>query len=81
MTSKNTRNLIIVITIVVVLILLGLFGYDFRGYGMMAGYAVGNMLFGWIFSILILILLLVGIYWLIKNMNYRDRRKQHGKIK
>lgn len=38
-------------------------------YGMMAGaYGIGGMFFGWIFSILIIVALILFIIWLIKQI-------------
>ncbi len=71
--SKNNNNLIIgVVVIVVVLILFGFFG--FGGYRMMGGYNSGFMLIGWILNILIIVLVVLGILWLFKNINYNRRR-------
>ena len=73
MTNKDNKNLIIVIAVVIgVLLLLGLFGFGFRGYGMMTGYDTGFMSFGWIMSILVIVLIIAGIYWLIKNANRNE---------
>jgi uncharacterized membrane protein len=75
MAKKNNNNLIIgVIIVAVILILLGGFGFGNRGYGMMGGYNSGFMLFGWIFNILIIILIIVGAYWVIKNIDSIKRR-------
>lgn len=71
--SKNNNNLIIgVVIIVVVLILLG--SFRFGGYGMMGRYNPGFMLFSWILNIIIIILIILGIFWVIKNMDYIKRR-------
>jgi hypothetical protein len=69
MTKKDNKNLIIgVLVIVLVLVLLGSFG--FGGYGMMMGYNPGFMMFGWIFNIIIIILIILGIFWLIKHVDF-----------
>lgn len=74
MAKKNNNNLIIVVVVVVVLlILLGTFGFGNRGYGMMGGYNPVFMLFSWIFSIIFIILIIVGAYWVIKNINFNRR--------
>lgn len=75
MTNKNNKNLIIIIVAVVaVFILAWIFGFSsygmmsgYRTYGMMGGYGYGFSPFGWIFSVLIIVLVIAGIYWFIKN--------------
>lgn len=75
MANKNNNNLIIgILAAVAILIFLGIFGSGFGGYGMMGGYGGGFMSFGWIFSILVIVLIIAGIYWLIKNANHNERR-------
>jgi heme/copper-type cytochrome/quinol oxidase subunit 4 len=56
--------------VVAVLIVLGLFGFGFRNYGMMGGNNNGFVSFGGIFGILMAVLVIAGIYWLIKNANH-----------
>jgi uncharacterized membrane protein len=76
MTKKDNKNFIIgIVVVIAILILLEFFGFGFRSYGMMSGYSYGFMSLGWIFSILVIILIIVGIYWLIKNIDYNKRRK------
>ena len=71
MTSKDNYNTIaLVIVVVVVLIILGMFGFGYRNYGMMGGYNNGFMSFSGIFGILMVVLVIAGIYWLIKNANH-----------
>jgi len=75
MTSKDNKNLLIgVLVVIAVLIILGVFGFGFRNYGMMGYSSSGFMSFSWIFSILIIILIIAGIYWLIKNADHHNRR-------
>ena len=75
MTGKNNNNLIIgILAVAAILIVLGIFGSGFGSYGMMEGYSSGFMSFGWIFNVLVIILIIAGIYWLIKNANHNERR-------
>jgi hypothetical protein len=75
MTKLDNKNLIIgALVIIVVIIFLGSFG--FGGYGMMRGYNPEFMIFGWIFNILIFILIILGIFWLIKHVDINGRRKK-----
>ena len=68
--NLNNKNLIIgVVVIVVLFILLGI-GFGYRGYGMMGGYNPGLILFGWIFNIIIIVLIILGIIWLIKHVDF-----------
>jgi protein-S-isoprenylcysteine O-methyltransferase Ste14 len=70
MKNKDNRNTItLVVVVVAVLIILGLFGFGFRNYGMMGGYNNGFISFAGIFGILMVVLVIAGIYWLIKNAN------------
>jgi len=62
--ANNKDTLLIVLIVVIVLILFGGFG----GYGMMSGFNGGFILLGWFFNILIFILVIAGIYWLIKKI-------------
>ncbi len=49
---------------------------DGYGGGMMyGGYGGTWMIFGWIFYLLIITLIIAAIYWLIKSANSRDRRR------
>ncbi len=65
-TDKN--NLIMgIIVVVVLLMLLRIIGFGSMDYGMMGGYNYGFMSFSWIFNILIILLIIAGIYWFIKN--------------
>ena len=74
MANKNNNLIIGILAVAAILILLGIFGSGFGGYGMMGGYGIGFMSFGWIFNILIIVLIITGIYWLIRNMDYNKRR-------
>ena len=64
--TKNKNTLIIVLIIVVVLLLLGGFG----SYNMMNS---GFMLLNWIVNAVILVLVILGIYWLVRNINFNKR--------
>jgi uncharacterized membrane protein len=74
--KNENRTLIIVLIIVLVLLLFGNFGFGMRG-----GYYDGFMLLGWILNIIIFVLIILGIFWLIrhisydgKNINYNGRK-------
>jgi len=73
MTNKDNKIIIGVVVAVLILMLLGIFGFGIRSYGMMGSY--GFISFGWIVNILTIIFIILGIYWLIKNMNYNKWRK------
>lgn len=44
------------------------------GYGMMAGYGTFGLLFGWIFSVLVIIALVLLILWLIKQLQSNGKK-------
>ena len=72
MKNKNTGLWIIVA--LAVGLGLGFFGFaGFGGYGTMGmmngGYGSGMMFFGWITWLLVVILVVAGIYWLVKSAN------------
>jgi uncharacterized membrane protein len=71
MENKN-RTLVIVLVIIIVLLMLGNFGYGMMGFrsGMMGGYYGEFILLNWIINILMIILIIFGIYWLIKHIGY-----------
>ena len=72
MVIKIDNNIIIgIIVVLVIIIILGNFG----GYGLMGGYNSSFMLFGLIFNILIIILIIAGAYWLVKNVDFKQRRR------
>jgi len=71
--TNNKNTLLIVLIVVVVLILFG--GFGLGGYNMISGYNNGFTLFNWVFNLLILVLVIVGIYWLVKNINFNERRR------
>ena len=53
--------------------------YNCPGGGMMGGfyggYGTGAMILSWIFSLLVIALIVAGIYWLIKSANTEKRRR------
>lgn len=70
MVNKNNKNLIIgALVVLVVLLLLGTVG--FGSYGMM-GYNPGFMLLNFVFSILVIVIIILGVYWLIKHINFNE---------
>ena len=79
MANKDNNNLLIGIIVIVALVLLfGFSGFSGTtgwcrgmtgGYGMMGGYGLGAMLFGWLTGTLVIILIVAAIYWLIKSAN------------
>jgi uncharacterized membrane protein len=81
--ENQNRTLIIVLVVVLVLLLFGNFGFGMGGFGggMMDGFYGGFMLLGWILNIIIFVLIILGIFWLIrhisydgKNINYNGRK-------
>ena len=71
--TKNNNNLIIAVVVIVAIIALsGTFG--FGSYRMMGVYGGGFMLLNLIFSILVIVLIIIGVYWLINNVNLNGRR-------
>ncbi len=74
MSNKTNKNLImIIIAVAVVLVVSGFFGFGYRmmggynNYGIIGGFGYGFMLINWIFSILVICLVIAGIYWLIQH--------------
>lgn len=71
--AKQNNNLIIgIIVVVVIIILLG--SLSFGGYGMMGRYNTGFALLGGILNILIIILIIIGIFWVIKHVNFKGMK-------
>ncbi len=72
MKNKKDNSLMWIVIAVAVLVLFGTFGFSGIGYGMRGmmygNYGYGMMFFGWIFSILILVALVLFITWLIKQI-------------
>ena len=64
--TSNKNTLTIVLIVIIVLLLFGGLGG-----GMMNGY----LGLSWIFNILMVILVVMGIYWLVKNINFNERRR------
>lgn len=69
MTRKNNNLVIVLVVLLVIVLFSGGFGY--RTYGMMNIPSVIFSLFNGILSILILVLIVLGIYWLIKHVNIK----------
>ena len=63
--ENQNRTLTIVLIVVLVLLLFGNFGF-----GMRSGLYGGFIFLGWIFNIIIIVLIILGVYWLIKHINY-----------
>ena len=59
----DNKTLTVALIVIIVLLLFG-----GSGFGMMGGYYG----ISWIFNILILILIIVGAYWLIKKINRNE---------
>jgi len=77
MANKNNNNLTIAVMIIAAIIVLGgISGFGFRSYGMMSGYNSGFMLLNSILNIVIIILIIVGVLWLIRYLNYNHRIRQ-----
>ncbi len=78
---KDNNTLIIVIIVILAFLLFGGFGFGMMGWpwyggGMMSGYyGTGSWIFGWIFMILITIIMILGIVWLVKQIQKSDHRK------
>ncbi|MBS3089126.1 hypothetical protein J4402_05150 [Candidatus Pacearchaeota archaeon] len=75
MEIKNNTLAIIIIVAIAVFLLSGIFSFSFANkfaqYGMMGmmggGYGYSMMFFGWITWVLVVVLIIAGIYWLIKT--------------
>jgi len=44
-------------------------------YGFNGGYGSGAMILSWTFSILFIVLIIAGVYWLIKSANQKNNRR------
>lgn len=81
--NKNESNWVIAVGIVLVILLFGGFGFGmmggYSGYGMMGSYWTGGFGFGWIFMILIWILVIIalvlGIMWLVRQLQQPQKRR------
>ncbi len=79
MEKKDNTLTIVIIVIIAVLLLSGIFSFSFANgfsqYGMMGmmggSFGYGMMFFGWITWVLIIVLIIAGIYWLIKTADKR----------
>ena len=63
--ENTNKTLMIVLIVVLVLLLFGNFGY-----GMMGGLYSGFMFLGWIFNVVLIVLIILGVYWLVKHISY-----------
>jgi len=43
--------------------------------GMYGAYGGTGMIFGWVFYLLVIVLIIAAIYWLIKSANSKNRRR------
>ena len=68
----DNNTLAILLVVVLVVLLFGGFGFGMMSFG--GGMMNGYYNFGWIFNVLILILIIAGAYWLVKKMNGNKRR-------
>ncbi|MEK6800449.1 MAG: hypothetical protein AABY05_00800 [Nanoarchaeota archaeon] len=75
MKNKDNKNLIIgIVVVVLILVLFGSFGFGSRNYGMMGSFGTSFIFLNWILNVLVIILIIIGIYWLINNLDYFKRR-------
>lgn len=72
--TKDNNVWIITTAIIVLLILLGSFGMMGFGGGMMGYYGLGMGLFGSIFMILVTIILVLSIFWIVKQIQESNKR-------
>ena len=63
--ENTNKTLMIVLIVVLVLLLFGNFGY-----GMMGGLYSGFMFLGWILNVVLIVLIILGVYWLVKHISY-----------
>jgi len=63
--ENTNKTLMIVLIVVLVLLLFGNFGY-----GMMGGFYSGFMFLGWILNVVLIVLIILGVYWLVKHISY-----------
>ena len=74
--KENMKNFIL--TGFFSLILMGIVSAhlgESHGEIMHGAYGGTGMLFGWIFYLIVIALIIAAIYWLIKSANSRDRRR------
>jgi len=86
MANKDNNTLMIILVIILVLLLFGGLGMGGFSGGMMRGDNFGFVFLGWIFniiiSVIIIFLLVLGVYWLFKNINFNKLEvKLNGKEK
>ena len=78
--NKENNTALIVIVAVLLFVVMGSFsmmGFGGYGYGMMGGYygGFGGMwLFGWLFTGLIFIALILAIIWLVRQINSPEEK-------
>ncbi len=75
MKDKNKNSLIVVLVVLVALLFFGGLGMRSFSNGMMEVSNFGFALVNWLLGILLLILVILGILWLVKNLNLNQRRK------
>lgn len=65
--------------VVLVLLLFGSFGFGMGGFGgMMSGFYSGFMLLGWIINIFIIVLIILGVYWLVRHIGYDGKNMTYN---
>lgn len=72
MKDRDKNILIIVLVVVLALLLFGSFGVF--GSRMMNTYDLISMLFNGLISLLVIVLVVIGILWLINNLNFKGRK-------
>jgi cytochrome c biogenesis factor len=69
---KNNNILMVVLVIVLVLLLFG--GFGMRSFGIVDVSNFGFQLINGAVMLLLIVLIVLGIFWLIKNLKYNERR-------
>ena len=70
---KNESTILIIVLIAAIVLIFGGVGMGYEGYGgmmnmMYGSYGSGMMYFGWIYSFLILVALVLLVAWLVKEI-------------
>jgi uncharacterized membrane protein len=78
--ENTNKTLMIVLIVVLVLLLFGNIGYGMGGFGggMMGGLYGGFMLLGWIFNLIIFVLIILGVYWLVRHISYDGKNVKYN---